>query len=126
MDDPDAEVRAAALRALARLGYVPQEAEAGVVAALADEVEFVRIHGTRAAPLLPEGAALPALREAAGDPSWWVRRAAAESLAAMREPGVAELRKVAAEHADRYAREMAEQVLRDAGLLPAGADRRKR
>ncbi len=126
VDDPDAEVRAAALRALARLGYIPQEAEAGVVAALADDVEFVRIHGTRAAPLLPEGAALPALREAAGDSSWWVRRAAAESLAAMREPGVSELRKVAAEHPDRFAREMAEQVLRDAGLLPAGVDRRKR
>lgn len=126
VDHPDAEVRAAALRALARLGYVPQEAEAGVVSALADEVEFVRIHGARAATLLPEGAALPALREAAGDPSWWVRRAAAESLAAMRGPGVAELRRVADDHPDRFAREMAQQVLRDAGLLPAGVGRRDR
>lgn len=123
---PNPEVRAAALRALPRLGYVPAEGEAGVAVALGDEVEFVRIHAARAARLLPEEAALPALREAAGDPSWWVRLAATESLVSMHEPGVAELRRVAAGHPDPFAREMAAQVLGDAGLSPAGTERRRR
>lgn len=112
----DPEVRAAALRALARMAYVPREAEGAVVEATRDPVEFVRVNACRAARLARPGAALPALWERLADPSWWVRRAAAEGMAAMGPAGAAELRRAAREHPDRYGRDMAAQVLRDAGL----------
>ncbi|HWO71700.1 MAG TPA: HEAT repeat domain-containing protein [Actinomycetota bacterium] len=112
----DPEVRAAALRALARMAYVPPAAEGAVLEATRDPVEFVRVNASRAARHLPPGGALPALWERLADPSWWVRRAAAESMASMGAAGAAELRRAAREHPDRYGRDMAAQVLRDAGL----------
>lgn len=110
---PDPEVRAAALRVVARLHVLPEDGREAVRAALEDEVEFVRIHATAAATLLPREAALAALWERLGDPSWWVRRAAAEALASLGRAGLAELGYAARTHPDRYARDMAAQALRD-------------
>jgi len=110
-DDP--EVRAAALRAAARTGLLPPSAHAAVLAALEDPVEFVRIHATAAARLLPRERALGELWERLGDRSWWVRRQAAESLAAMGRAGLDQLGRAASAHPDRYARDMAAQALRD-------------
>jgi HEAT repeat protein len=117
---PDPEVRAAALRAMGRLARVPMRARDAVIIALADDTEFVRIQAARAAAFVPELSAVTALFEALGDRSWWVRRASAESLAARGAWGIDALRKAAASHPDRYARDMAAQVLLDAGIdLPA-------
>lgn len=110
---PDPEVRAAALRAAARLAVLPPDGRPAVRAALADPVEFVRIHAAAAAALLPREEALPALWELLGDPSWWVRRAAADALARLGRSGLAALGRAAGSHPDRYARDMAAQVLRD-------------
>ncbi|HWO69855.1 MAG TPA: HEAT repeat domain-containing protein [Actinomycetota bacterium] len=112
----DPEVRAAALRALARMAYVPAAAEGAVLEAVRDPVGFVRVNACRAVRSVRPEAALPALWERLSDPSWWVRRAAAESMAAMGAAGAASLRRAAREHPDRYGRDMAAQVLRDAGL----------
>jgi HEAT repeat protein len=122
----DAEVRAAAIRALSRLGYLPAPAEVGLVAALHDEVEFVRVQAAHAAVLLDPEAAAPALWDLLGDPSWWVRRAAGESLARIAGIGVRELGRAAESHPDRYARQMAVQILLDGGHLDAVGARRLR
>ncbi len=113
LDHADPEVRAAALRAVARTGLLPQAAHASVLAALGDEIEFIRIHATSAARLLPRERALAALWERLGDSSWWVRGSAAEALAALGPTGLAELGRAAETHPDRYARDMAAQALRD-------------
>lgn len=116
---PSPEVRAAALRALTRISSLPPESRGAVRRALDDETEFVRIHATRAATLLPRRDALGELWHKLGDPSWWVRRAAAESLLLLGPPGRRVLVRAAAAHSDRFARDMAAQALRDAEVAPA-------
>jgi HEAT repeat protein len=118
----DPEVRAAALRAMGRLARVPMRARDAVIIALADDTEFVRVQAARAAAFVPAQNAMTALYEALGDPSWWVRRAAAESLAARDAWGVDALKKASVSHPDRFARDMAAQVLLDGGVkLPVEA-----
>jgi HEAT repeat protein len=113
----DPEVRAAALRALGRLGRVPMRARDTVVIALADDTEFVRVQAARAAAFVPARIAVTALYQALGDRSWWVRRAAAESMLHRGRWGLAALKKAARAHTDGFARDMASQVMLDAGLL---------
>ena len=122
VDHADPEIRAAAFRAFRSIGYLPAEAEPAVIAAVSDPVEFVRINAARAARLLDEVVALPVLWKVMGDPSWWVRRAAARSLVNLGEAGRRELQIASSAHPDRYARDMASQVLRDdaASLVAAG------
>ena len=113
LSDPDVEVRAAALRAVGRLGFLPQAAHGVVIAALTDDVDFIRIHAAAAARLLPRPQALAFLNERLGDRSWWVRRAAADTLVTLGPAGLAELGRVVRAHPDRFARDIAEQALRD-------------
>lgn len=107
---PDPELKAAALRALLRLGYPPDGHEAAVLEALDSPQEFLRIHAVRLLPLLSPAFAEGELWKRLGDPSFYVRRAAAEALAQTRP---ALLEHAAAEHPDRYGRDMAAQVLRE-------------
>jgi HEAT repeat protein len=116
-DHPEPEVRAAALRTLGRLGFLPPAGEAGVVASLNDPTEFVRVQACRTAMLLPPETARPALWELLGDSSWWVRRASAQALLGLGPDGPGHLRSAATGHPDRFARHMAVQVLLDAGRL---------
>jgi HEAT repeat protein len=109
----DDEVRAAALRAVSRLGFLPDSSHAIVISALADDLDYIRIHASAAARLLPRRQALALLSERLGDRSWWVRRAAADALVSLGPAGLAQLGRAAREHADRFARDMAEQALRD-------------
>lgn len=109
----DDEVRGAALRAVSRLGFLPEASHGVVIAALAADVDFIRIHATTAARLLPHAQALTLLSERLGDRSWWVRRAAADALVGLGPAGLAQLGRAARAHADRFARDMAEQALRD-------------
>lgn len=117
--DPDPEVRAAALRALGRLGILPKIAATGLADAVADRVEFVRVQATRTAMLLPSEVARPALWRGLGDHSWWVRRAAAQGLLGLGLGGPDLLQRASRTHPDRYARQMALQVLLDAGRVDA-------
>ena len=111
--DPDDEVRAAALRAVSRLGFLPESSHGIVIAALTDDVDFIRIHATGAVRFLPRPQALSLLSDRLGDRSWWVRRAAADALVALGPAGLAELGRAARAHPDRFARDIAEQALRD-------------
>lgn len=115
--DPDPEVRAAALRALGRLGILPSSAAAGVAQAMGDAVEFVRVQACRTAMLLPAKVARPALWRGLGDESWWVRRAAAQAFLGLGVGGPDLLQRASRTHPDRYARQMALQVLLDAGRV---------
>ena len=110
---PDDEVRAAALRAVGRLGFLPVSSHGIVISALGDDVDFIRIHAVAAARLLPRPQALALLSDRLGDSSWWVRRAAADALVSLGPAGLAQLGRSAREHTDRFARDMAEQALRD-------------
>jgi hypothetical protein len=114
--DRDREVRAAALRALGRLGRAPEEARDPIVIALNDDTEFVRIQAARAAAGLPAEIALPVLRGSLSDRSWWVRRAAAEALLRLGPAGIDTLWAAARKHPDRFAGDMAAQVLLDSGI----------
>jgi HEAT repeat protein len=116
-EHPEPEVRAAALRTLGRLGFLPAAAEPGLVAALDDPTEFVRVQTCRTAILLPPEIARPALWERLGDPSWWVRRASAQALLGLGPDGPRLLQSAGTGHPDRFARQMAVQVLLDAGRL---------
>jgi HEAT repeat protein len=121
-DHPDPELRAATFRCLRRLGSVPEVAEAPLLDAVDDEVDFVRVQAAHAAAFVPADAALPRLEPRLEDDSWWVRRAAAASLARLGEVGVATVRRAAESHPDKAAREMAVQVLLEAEeLSPAAA-----
>jgi len=113
----DREVRSAGLKALGRLGRVPVRARSAVLIALTDDTEFVRVQAARAAAFVPAIDALVALHESLGDLSWWVRRASAESLLRLGRRGLSVLARAARFHPDRFAREMASQVLLDSGLV---------
>lgn len=115
------EVRTAAFRALAGCDALPEGAAAHIRAALAEQVEPVRIQATRSARLLPAAEAVPLLVGMLGDPSWWVRRAAGEALAQIPSHGQAALVGSAGSHPDPFARDMAAQVLRDRRLLAGPA-----
>ena len=101
------ELRAGALRALRRIGHLPQGAEELLRASLSDPDDRVRIQGAHAACLLPVEEASQLLWKLLGDRSWWVRRAAAHALRAL-DPGADSLlERASREHPDRYARELA-------------------
>ncbi len=70
----------------------------------------MRVHAARLLPLLPRNLARRALWEALKDPSFYVRRAAAEALASL-DPEL--LREAGEAHPDPYGRAMAAQVLRE-------------
>jgi HEAT repeat protein len=122
-DHPDPELRAATFRCLRRLGSVPEGAEAPLLHAVDDEVDFVRVQAAHAAAFVTAEAALPALEPHLEDSSWWVRRAAAASLARLGELGVATVRRAAESHPDKAAREMAVQILLEADELTPSAAR---
>ncbi|KGQ23031.2 HEAT repeat domain-containing protein [Thermus filiformis] len=108
--ETDPELKAAALRALWRLGHPPSGYEGEVLAALFAPQEFLRVQAVRVLPLLGN-LAEKALWNRLGDPSFYVRRAAAEALKALNPDLLAE---AARAHPDPYARAMARQVLEEA------------
>lgn len=112
-NDNDPEIRAAALRVVADLRVLPAGGMWSVLAALEDPVPFIRVQATRALVVLHPDEAVDRLEARLGDSVWWVRKAAAETLLAIGPKGRDELIKAAVQHPDRYARDMAAQVLRD-------------
>jgi HEAT repeat protein len=114
---PDPELRAAAFRALRRLELVPDSAQQPLLGALGDQVDFVRVQACHAAAFLPAEEALDALWPRLEDESWWVRRAAAAAMASHGDEGLAAVTRAAETHHDRSARDMAVQILLEAGAL---------
>lgn len=115
-DDRPLEVRAAALRALAAQPSLPPGTEQVLRRALSDPQDVVRTQAAKAVRLFPDGDAARALSALLADPSWWVRLAAGQTLAILGPVGKAALADAALHDRDRYARQMAAQALRDAGL----------
>lgn len=111
ISDPDGELRAAALRCLSGMGRVPADAVDAVVDRLEDPAAFVRVHAVRAASTVVHERITGRLWDCLGDPSWWVRRAAAEVLAERGEEGRRALERAAHSHPDRFARDIASQAL---------------
>lgn len=109
----DPEIRAAALRVVADLGILPPEATWSVLTALEDPQTFIRVQATRALVVFPPADAVDRAIHRLGDSAWWVRKAAAETLLQLGEMGRESLMLAATTHPDRYARDMAGQVLRD-------------
>ena len=111
LDSPSAELRAAALRALAKLQFVPLEASDKVMQALKDEQWFVRAQAANASVSVMTSTIDDVLLEALADSNWWVRYNAAKSLKDRGNKSLALLHWAASQHEDRYGRDMAEQVL---------------
>ncbi|WP_046213733.1 HEAT repeat domain-containing protein [Paenibacillus wulumuqiensis] len=115
----DSELRIRALKAISNFGYLTPEATRQLVERMEHEhdqaVEQVswpeRLMRARVMGNIREDIFVPYLEEMLGDSAYRVRQQAAESIAAYKN-GLELLEKVAAgEHADRYAREMAEETL---------------
>lgn len=119
--DRPLEIRAAGLRALAGEPALPANAALPLRRALSDPQDVVRTQAARAARLLPGSDASRALVALLADPSWWVRLAAGETLATLGPPGTAALTDAARHHSDRFARQMAAQVLRNQAVV-GGSD----
>ncbi len=113
LEDPDPEVQAAALRALYRLGYPPLDRLDQILALLQAEKEGLRIQAARLLGLFPGHWPRRFLWKALADPSFFVRRAAAEGLFRADPKALAE---AARAHPDPYGRAMAGQVWREARL----------
>jgi len=126
VEDLDPEIRAAALRALHGIRTIPDAAEHSVRRALHDDVDFVRVQATRAAELLLFGSVATRMWEMLGDPSWWVRRTAAETMGGHGVAGAEMLGWAARSHPDRYARHMAIQFLFDDHRIDLGTAERLR
>ena len=117
------EVGAAALRTLARVGFVPPVAAAAVVAAASDENRAVRVQAAYALVGAGVDVALPALWTGLADEAWEVRRACADALQGYGRAGEELLRRAAAQHSDRFARDVSLMALgahdpREAGRRP--------
>lgn len=111
LESSDNNVRCAGWRAIAGIGLLPPPAVDLLHAAATDESPQVRSQAVRACRLLPPADAIRRLTSSMTDSSWWVRRAAAHSLASLGHLGLAALNSVAGDHPDRYARHIALDVL---------------
>ena len=84
-EDPDPEVRCAALRAARRIGH--PAASSWIGALLLDPAEPVRIQAIQACGDLGLRDTVPILLSLAQSPSWWVRTRTAEAMAKLRTDG---------------------------------------
>jgi len=112
--DPEPDVRVAAARALGSVGAL--ENTMSLRRSLEDPHWAVRAQAARALGRLRAHHCEDALTACLTDTSWWVRRHAAYALAEMGQPGQTALEDVAEHSPDRYARDMAREVL-DGGFL---------
>lgn len=114
------ETKAAALRTLARAGFVPKVAVAAVVAAASDVATAVRVHAAYALVGVEPSIALPTLWHGLADEAWEVRRACADALVSYGRSGAEVLRRAATRHSDKFARDMSTMMLGGSGSPEAG------
>lgn len=107
--DGEPDVRVAAARALGDLGHADHTLS--LRRALEDPHWAVRAQAARALGRIRAHRCEDALAARLTDPSWWVRRHAAYALAELGEPGHRTLVEVVEHSPDRYARDMAREVL---------------
>lgn len=110
-DSHDPRVLAVALKMVSgRLG-LPR------LALLANhEVPFVRIQAAKTMGRLGQPEHIGPLERMLADHHWWVRYRAAQALVSLPFVGPNKLRNLARDHSDRYARDILQQALAEAGL----------
>jgi HEAT repeat protein len=118
-NDPDSEVRAAAVRTLARVGG--PLAERAAVAALSDDEPFVRVHAARALGTLGATRTAALVATLLADRDWWVRSAAKQTLESFGR-AAEEVLFMYLEHADEFARNGAAEVLQNIGVVDTLVD----
>lgn len=106
----EGETLAAALRALARLGPVPDVALGAVAAACDDAFDGARVQAAYALVGAAHHVAAARLWTLLGDPAFDVRFAAATALSGWGAVGAETLRRAAATHPDAFARDMASMI----------------
>ncbi len=104
------ELRAAAIKALAGLQFVPLYAYDSLEACLKDEVWFVRAQSATSSIYLLDDIE-EQLIDCLADQNWWVRFNAAKALKERGYQGLRYLTWASEHHSDRYGRDMAKQVL---------------
>jgi HEAT repeat protein len=119
----DMSVRSSALRAIARIGFVPPEGEDLVRNAMLDPEWPVRAQAVLASVCLTDRASEVRILELLGDPNWWVRHNSGEGHAGRGKRGRALLIQAAELHPDRFARDTARQALLEKGEMSLGAAR---
>ena len=112
--DDEPQVRAAALKGMAR-GGSPLATPAAMTA-LADPVWFVRVHAARALGRLGHPELAADVVELLGDPHWWVRTAAKDALEAMGGDATPAVVK-ALKSDDEFVRNSAAEVLQNTGVV---------
>ena len=112
--DRDANVRAAAVEALGSSGDLA--ALPAALNLLGDRAWFVRAHACRAAGALGTAEVATAVARLLADEWWWVRAAAKDALRSL-GPSASPSIVPYLEHADRFARNSAAEVLQDVGFV---------
>ncbi len=115
LEDRDAEVRAAAAKAI---GHVSDTGAVALLAkSLSDPVWFVRLQAARALGTLAHQRAVRPLLAALTDESWQVRAAAADALRRLGEPAVPALTDCLFTSRDRYVKEQVVEELQRTPFL---------
>jgi HEAT repeat protein len=115
LGDRDAEVRAAAAKAIGHAGDTA--AVALLAGALSDPVWFVRLQAARALGTLAHRRAVRPLVTALTDESWQVRAAVADALRRLGEPAVPALTECLFTSRDRYVKEQVVEELQRTPFL---------
>ena len=109
MHSPSIEARIVATRAVGRIGS--SRSLPALQGALGDPAWQVRAQAGRALGEIGVASVAPRLGHCLGDASWWVRRNAGYALAELGDAGREALASLASDSPDRFAREMAQEVL---------------
>lgn len=115
LDHPSEEVRLNAVRTLGSLKPSPPPVDA-IVRLSEDPSWEVRSAVMHTLGRLGDRGSIPTLLEGLGDPDWWVRHHAADSLLLLGTPGLEALRDASEKHPDAYARDLCREVL---GRVPS-------
>lgn len=115
LDHPSEEVRLNAVRTLGSLKPSPPPVAA--IGRLNEDPSWeVRSAVMHSLGRLGNGDCIPMLLQGLGDPDWWVRHHAADSLLLLGTPGLEALRNASEKHTDAYARDICREVL---GRVPS-------
>lgn len=110
LDHPSEEVRLNAVRALGSLKPSPSPVDA--IGRLSEDPSWeIRSAVMHALGRLGNLDSVPILLRGLGDPEWWVRHHAADSLLLLGPPGLDALRDASEKHVDAYARDLCREVL---------------
>lgn len=115
LNNDSIDMRARALRTIAAIGIETNEELEQILTKLHDKEWEVRAVAAKALGQLQQDYAIPALARSLSDEAWWVRHNAAHALAVFGRRGAEEL-KAQKLNPDRFARDIAQQVIEELHL----------